>query len=91
MQVYKSLEFGLIDESIWPVRDDDKAWQAAIIQHLKAASNPPSERHIELMESDIGCLRFRPEEVAAATQHPDRPVTFEQCLEMAEQIKNLCA
>jgi hypothetical protein len=46
------------------------------------------QEHIEHLRGEIGAVRFRPEEVAAATAHAPPAVGFQQADELGRQILN---
>ncbi|MEX2139712.1 MAG: hypothetical protein WD894_10650 [Pirellulales bacterium] len=75
------------DYSTWPAgRAGDREWQQKIILDLE--SQQTEQVHIEHLRSEIGTVRFRPEEVAAATVHAPPAVGFQQAEELGRQILN---
>ena len=65
----------LIDSNSWPYRPEDVEAQKVLVVWLR--NNPEVERaHVERVEKETGCLRFRAEEVAAATTFSERPAAF---------------
>lgn len=70
LAVFHSAGIVLIKYDSWPVdRGGDREWQDAIIAELEQQGAQPE--HIQALRNDVGCARFRPEEVAgAATQQP---------------------
>ena len=40
------------------------------------ASSRENPAHADAVAAEVGCLRFRPEEVAAASAHPPHPVDY---------------
>jgi hypothetical protein len=71
----------------WPVgREGDREWQQAIIAQLETQG--AEQEHIEHLRGEIGAVRFRPEEVAAATAHAPPAVGFQQADELGRQILN---
>jgi hypothetical protein len=83
--VFQSTGLTLIDHDTWPrTRDGDEKWQRSIIEQLK--QDEASEDHILRVESEIGCVRYRPEDVAGAGAADDLPASFEEVSPLAEEI-----
>jgi hypothetical protein len=75
----------LIQYGTWPAsRDGDKEWQQQIIAQL--TEDGASQEHIHAVESEVGAVRYRPEEVAGAGAANSLPVAFAEAAELAEQI-----
>ena len=56
----------MIQYETWPAnREGDSAWKAYVIDQLKETA--ASAKHIAAVESELDGVRFRPEEVAAAS------------------------
>jgi hypothetical protein len=74
----------LVDYSTWPLnRPGDAEWQQSMISLLRGRA---PEEHVKAVEQDVGCARYRPEEVAgAATVHP-LPAGFAIAAERGQQI-----
>lgn len=53
----------LLDCADWPNRPDDAKWQQDIVNALRQHGAPPG--HIAHVINEIGCARYRPEEVLA--------------------------
>lgn len=80
MRVFEHASVPLLDEKTWDsrrsaerVREDEEA-QSALVRHLR--ERPQSHRHALLVEQEVGCTRFRAEEVAAASGLSGRPAPF---------------
>ncbi len=90
--IFRSLGFDLIDESKWPNRPEDSVWQSSIINAVEVFgqrhSIPDIQDHIESMKSDIGAIRVRPTEVAAAGVRFDLPTEFTDCQSLAASIES---
>lgn len=84
LAVYASVGIQLIDCSSWPPRADDQEWHARIIALLKKYG--ASEEHLHAVQSEFGCSRFRPEEVAGACLLDELPGRFQQVLPMSEAV-----
>lgn len=89
IEIYKLKSLPLLIEETWPPRPDDVAWQNWIIEQLEEGG--ASVDHIEAIKNDIGVLRIRPEEAVSAVISDDSPVTYGECLAVANDIKELCA
>lgn len=87
LAVFHAAGLQLADYESWPAdRDGDSQWQQSIIAELN--SQQTEQGHIEHLRSEIGAVRFRPEEVAASTAHAPPPVAFQQAEEGGQQILN---
>lgn len=65
-------------------RSEDDAAQQALVDAL----NKHYPAHAALVQQTVGCARFRPEEVAAASGLPDRPVGFEVASKLGQDVLN---
>lgn len=74
LAVFKTAEINLIDLSTWQSRDSDAIWQKTIIGKLIECKAP--KEHIEALENEVGCFRYRPDEVASAGCHYELPANF---------------
>jgi len=71
----------------WPAdRAGDREWQQSIIAELE--SKHTEQRHIDHLRSEIGAVRFRPEEVAASAAHAPPPAEFQRAEPLGQQILN---
>lgn len=73
----------LVNYATWPTgRPGDREWQEYVVAQL-----PPTEvAHIEAVRSEVGSVRFRPEEVAGAATVSPLPVDFATAVERGEKI-----
>ncbi|MBI1826972.1 MAG: hypothetical protein HY287_08305 [Planctomycetes bacterium] len=78
----------LIDRETWVHRNDDTIFQQQVIRAL-AEGGTASKEHISHLESEVGCIRIRPEEVGSASAQSPWPVKFMDAVRLAEQILNL--
>jgi len=77
----------LIRYETWPTdRPGDREWQQFIVTALESSNPPASPEHIQAIRNEVGSVRFRPEEVAAAATAAPLPAEFEICTERAEEI-----
>jgi hypothetical protein len=76
LALFESCGLSLIDLATWGPRSSDRAWQQYIIECLRndpAYESEEDVRHIDGVAAEVGCLRFRPDEVAGgclATEYP---------------------
>jgi hypothetical protein len=68
----------------WPHgRPGDREWQGQIIAMLEGRAE---REHIEYLRSEIGAVRYRPEEVAAASVLAPPPADFQPTASLGEKI-----
>lgn len=84
MAVFDPLGLSILNTESWRSRDEDVIWQRQIVDELK--NTGASAEHIELVENDIGCARFRPEEIAASSTEENQPVDFARAVSLGEQL-----
>lgn len=84
MAIFDPLGLPILDVDTWQRRDGDAEWQNQIVAALQHGG--ASSEHIELVQNDIGCARFRPEEVAGSATDPDQPVPFDQAVSLGEEL-----
>lgn len=83
--IFQSTGLPLINYETWPrMRDGDVQWQRSIIAQLK--EDEASADHILRVESEIGCVRYRPEDVAGAGAAEKLPASFEEISPLAKEI-----
>jgi hypothetical protein len=83
--VFHSVGLPLIQYDTWPQRrEGDEEWQRYIIEALKQTNASPE--HIQLVESEIGAVRYRPEDVAGAGAAEGIPTAFDTANELAGKI-----
>ena len=80
LAVFNWAKISLLSESTWTERSpervaEDDAAQAALVALIRLRKLAPVS-HADQLESEVGCLRFRVEEVAAASSISPHPVTF---------------
>lgn len=64
LAVFQSAGLRPLDVVGWPARPDDVEWQKAILKDLSKRQAPLD--HIKGVNEEVGCVRFRPAEVAGA-------------------------
>lgn len=75
----------LLDVSTWPTRPDDTAWHAEVLALLQRHGASPD--HIARVRSEVGCARFRPQEVAGACSGGAFPTSFASARAAASRIE----
>jgi hypothetical protein len=85
MSVLERLGFPLLARETWLSRPEDAEWQRQILDALRSAGRMTPDE-VELASKDIGCIRFKPIEVAGAGALPHRPVEFAGAVAEAEAI-----
>jgi hypothetical protein len=83
MLVFQTLGLPLFEHHTWPPRPEDAQWQQRILDAL--APHMTAEELARVAE-DVGCVRYRPIEVAAACSHDAWPMNFETAIQLAQQI-----
>lgn len=75
LAVYSRAHLPLLKLETWEVRDEDEAHQRRCVQWLRRQGE---RTQAEAVDSEVGCFRYRPEEVAAASGFPpdDLPLPF---------------
>jgi hypothetical protein len=87
-EVFRHQGLPLIEPATWPRgRPDDLAAQRAIVAQMKAQGADAD--HVAAVEREIGCARFRAEEIAAAGVSDSPPITFEQAEGTGQQIRSM--
>lgn len=85
MAVYASCGITLCDYAAWPARQEDGTWHDFIIDLLRQHRAP--QEHLHNLGQEIGCARFRPEEVAASITFPDLPAPVDKIWEKGVLIR----
>lgn len=85
--VFQRAGLQLLAYESWPPRSDDVEWQQHVIGILERAGADPE--HIAALRGQVGAVRIRPEEVAAAAALAPHPVAFNEASKVAEQILNI--
>jgi hypothetical protein len=79
LRVFDHAQATLIDEQTWDIRsakrrEQDERVQKKLVDYL--SRDPKSREHAKLVAEEIGCTRFRAEEVAAASGLQRHPIAF---------------
>lgn len=90
LAVFKSLGITLVQVGDWVSRTGDEVWQKSVIETLvdymnkRGWSDADIEVYTKKIEAEVGCARFRPEEVAVSTMFSHHPGTQEVIVEAAK-------
>lgn len=91
LAVFKSCDIQLIDIDRWEQRDSDSEWHKSIIESLqrtKVCYNI-SDLHIENVNREVGCARFRPEEVAISSAFKEIPAQSKDIIKQGEVLRSM--
>ena len=90
MLLYENIGAPLLRLGEWSTRRDEKrrSEDDAAQRRLVDALNKHHPAHAALVQQTVGCARFRPEEVAAASGLSDRPVGFEVATKAGQDVLN---
>lgn len=90
LSAFSSCNVNLVDVDNWQVREEDDLWHDSIVALLtehKEYLNITDE-HLQNMNKEKYCARFRPEEVAASSAFTPQPDTFENISLSGVVLKN---
>lgn len=79
---FQSYGWPLIDLQEWRERPEDAAWHTQLVAWVENSDSA----HANLIRSEIGCARVRPEETAGACLHENPPACFYQCVANGQYI-----
>ena len=85
MAVFESNGIHLCEKESWPKREDDIVIRDRIISIYKKDRRVPPE-HISIMENEISCIRFRPEEVLCTSSKLPLPCTFKELRDCSHKV-----
>lgn len=88
LAVFEAVGIEVLDLSSWPQRENDISFHKLVVMLLqkKPAASPD---HVENVKNEVGCARFRPEEVAGGCWGPDYPCDFTEARRRGEIILKL--
>jgi hypothetical protein len=80
----------LLHLASWEPRPDDTEWQAQVVASMERQRRRVDPKHVVFIRDEIGCCRFRPEEVAAAgtVDASSLPLGFREAESRGETIVN---
>lgn len=88
--VFKSVKIELVRQDEWKEREGDCERQKKIVAMLRGLADRPDwdidQEHIEAVESEIGCIRFRPSDAVAAASSTEIPIGFDEATKRGEEI-----
>ncbi|WP_314242571.1 hypothetical protein [Empedobacter tilapiae] len=84
MSIFESIGITLIDIENWNYRDSDKEWQQKVVDYLLKYKD---ESQANFAKQNIGCFRFRPEEVFSTVSSDTLPCNLNHCEPLGEKIK----
>lgn len=80
MELFRAADVVLLDEATWHAgrsaerEEEDRAAQAKLVGYLRSRNAV----HAGLVEGEVGCTRFRSEEVAAASGLSGHPIGYDR-------------
>ena len=91
LAIFRAAGFPLVKLETWPLRAEDKEWQAHVIELLNAnaAGERRKLRRLEKVKTEIGVVRCRPVEIGGAALSDQIPCDFPKALELASQVETL--
>ena len=84
LNVFSDEGIEFIDYSSWKPRDRDVEWQKSIIELLEKKG--ASASHIELVKTEIGNIRIRPEEAIGCAALAPPPIKFEIAIRAGKYV-----
>lgn len=84
MSIFDWIMVPLIDHASWTLRPNDEFSQLNLIPYI--AQRGASHQHLLDAANEIPCIRFRPQEVAAACLSAARPVNMKRAEELATEL-----
>lgn len=87
LAVYDAVGVRLAEYSTWPAdRAGDRDWQADVVRRLEeAGACEPS--HLARLKVDVGAVRYRPEEVVAATALAKPTCAFDAAASLGAEVR----
>jgi hypothetical protein len=86
LAMFRTASIQLLAEAEWEDRAGDREWQSSIVTRLRDGGRATAA-HIERLESEVGCTRFRPEDVVAgAAAAPKLPLSFVEAHQHGTEI-----
>lgn len=86
MAILKRNGYTLCQKDSWPEREDDRIIRQEIISEFRQGGRVP-EDHIKIMETELTCVRFRPEEVLCSSAKYPLPSHFNEIYDCSEKVK----
>ena len=91
LAVFNSAQVQMVHLTGWQSRPDDHRWYAALLRYLGKTGVDPV--HIARIQSNVQCLRVRPEEVAGAclASRDNIPAGYDHCEPAGRDVLRLLA
>lgn len=91
LAVFSSCGINLINLSNWPIRDEDRIWHRRIIQTLEETSQRfnITKEHMNNVKNEVGCSRYKPEEVGVSSIFRDLPAPFSEIEPAGVELKEI--
>lgn len=91
LELFARHHVNLLERATWESRSADRVAEDIAAQHklvelLRREVSPEAQRHAEAVEAQVGCTRFRPEEVAASCADATHPVPFERASSLGVEV-----
>jgi hypothetical protein len=86
LAIFASRGVRILDVDSWQARTEDRIWHEKILAGLRDDHAEPD--HIAAVEKELGCVRFRPEEVVAGAWYPPA-ARFEVAVDVGSRIASL--
>lgn len=83
MRALHAQGYDVVDLDNWEHRVEDIVWQEDILKNLLYYATP---EYIESQKTQIGTIRFKPEEIAVATISDNRPLNTEDAYEPSQAL-----
>jgi hypothetical protein len=83
--MFEHAQIPLLVRDSWRTRQADLEAQAELVRLMREHRLAPAQ-HLEALEREVGCMRFRAEEVAAASATSARPVRFARAEASGAQV-----
>jgi hypothetical protein len=96
LAVFHLSGLSLVDQGTWPKdRPGDAEWKQFVFEALQTYEPRTSDAHIQAVQQELGSLRFRPEDIAAASIAAPHPAGFPEIApvsaEIAKRLKSAAA
>lgn len=91
LALLESAGITLINLAAWENREEDALWQKGVLEYYEHRNNASPGKYDSLIghyKTAIGCFRYRPEEVTAASSASELPSGFEYCEEYGRRIND---
>lgn len=90
LALFRAAGFSLVRLETWESRAEDRQWQESVLAEWGpdiAEARQATQEHFAQVREEIGTVRCRPVEVAAAALAEDLPCNFQMAIQLAEEIE----